>query len=142
MRSPEFVTRKISLAVARIKYGKQNELVLGNLDARRDWGMSSDFVDCYWRMLQQDKPDDYVVATGEHHSVEEFVRTAFDYVGLDYRKYLKVSSIYERPAEVEILCGNYTKALNNLGWQPLVHFNELVRIMVDADMKRVKDGIC
>lgn len=139
-RGIEFVTRKITHAVARIKLGKQDKLELGNLDAKRDWGFSGDYVEAMWLMLQQDKPDDYVVATGEMHSVREFVELAFKYAGIDnWEKYV-VSDHPEhtRPAEVDYLIGDYSKAKKVLGWEPKTSFNELVEMMVKADLEREK----
>ncbi|HUT10142.1 MAG TPA: GDP-mannose 4,6-dehydratase [Thermoguttaceae bacterium] len=137
-RGKEFVTRKITDAVARIKLGVQQKLKLGNLDAKRDWGFAGDYVQAMWMMLQQDAPDDYVVATGEAHSVRDFVALAFDRVGLDWQKYVETDPSLFRPAEVNVLRGDATKARTVLGWQPKVSFPELVRMMVDADLERVK----
>ncbi|MEJ5199265.1 MAG: GDP-mannose 4,6-dehydratase [Anaerolineae bacterium] len=133
-RGLEFVTRKISHGVARIKLGLANELRLGNLEARRDWGYAPDYVRAMWLMLQQDRPDDYVVATGETHSVREFCQEAFDYVGLDWEKYVVVDPKFYRPAEVDLLVGDASKAKRVLHWEPTVTFQQLVRIMVDADL--------
>ncbi len=133
-RGLEFVTRKISHAVARIKLGHQRELALGNLDAQRDWGFAGDYVDAMWRMLQQDEPDDYVVATGETHSVREFCELAFSHVGLDYHDHVVTDDRFMRPAEVDLLIGDATKARTTLGWEPKMSFPELVRTMVDADL--------
>ncbi len=133
-RGLEFVTRKITHAVARIKLGLQDELRLGNLDARRDWGYAPDYVHAMWLMLQQERPDDYVVATGETHSVREFCQVAFDRVGLDWEKHVVVDPKFYRPAEVDLLVGDPSKAGRVLGWEPSVTFQELVRIMVDADL--------
>lgn len=133
-RGIEFVTRKISNAVARIKLGLQSELRLGNTQARRDWGFAGDYVRAMWLMLQQDKPDDYVIATGETHSVAEFVEVAFDHVKLDSRKYVVIDPALQRPAEVDLLLGDPTKARDKLGWEPEVSFEQLVKMMVDADM--------
>lgn len=138
LRGKEFVTRKITDAVARIKHGVQRELRLGNLEARRDWGFAGDYVKAMWLMLQQPTPDDYVIATGEQHSVEEFVDLAFGHVGLDPKKYVEIDSSLLRPAEVNSLRGDASKALRELGWRPEVSFPELVRIMVEADLKRVE----
>lgn len=140
-RGETFVTRKISRAVARIKSGLQKELYLGNLEAKRDWGYAPDYVEGMWRMLQQEQPDDYVLATNETHSVREFVEIAFEHVGLDWNKYVQHDSRYERPAEVDLLIGDYSKAKQALGWQPKVLFKELVQIMVDADLKAINGGI-
>ncbi len=133
-RGLEFVTRKITHAVARIKLGLQDELRLGNLDARRDWGYAPDYVRAMWLMLQQDRPDDYVVATGETHSVREFCQVAFDRVGLDWEKHVVVDPKFYRPAEVDLLVGDASKAGRVLNWEPSVAFGDLVRIMVDADL--------
>jgi GDPmannose 4,6-dehydratase len=134
-RGENFVTRKITLAVAAIKKDRAKELRLGNLEARRDWGYAGDYVDAMWRMLQQDAPDDYVVATNETHSVQEFCEAAFAHAGLDWREFVKVDPRYFRPAEVDLLLGNPAKAKAQLGWEPKVTFRELVRMMVDADME-------
>ena len=136
-RGFEFVTRKISNAAAQIKLGLAKELRVGNLEAKRDWGFAGDYVRAMWLMLQQDKPDDYVVATGETHSVREFIESAFDYVGLDWKKYVKIDKQFYRPAEVHRLIGDYSKAKKKLGWRPKVKFEQLVRMMVDADLKSV-----
>jgi GDPmannose 4,6-dehydratase len=133
-RGENFVTRKITLGIAAIKKGTMKELRLGNLEARRDWGFAGDYVEAMWRMLQQDEADDYVVATGETHSVQEFCEEAFGHAGLDWKKYVKVDPKYFRPAEVDVLLGNPAKAKAKLGWAPKVGFKELVRLMVDADM--------
>ena len=133
-RGENFVTRKITMGVAAIKRGLATELRLGNLDAKRDWGFAGDYVDAMWRMLQRDRPDDYVVATGETHSVREFLEEAFSHVGLDWQKYVKVDPRYFRPAEVDVLQGDPQKARAALGWRPKVGFEDLVRLMVDADM--------
>ncbi|MHC4181488.1 MAG: GDP-mannose 4,6-dehydratase, partial [Planctomycetota bacterium] len=138
LRGKEFVTRKVTDAVARIKLGLQQELKLGNLDAMRDWGFAGDYVEAMWMMLQQEKPDDYVVATGEKHSVRELVELAFGHVGLGWRDYVQVDTKLLRPAEVNTLRGDATKAREVLGWQPQITFAELVRMMVEADLKRVK----
>ncbi len=134
-RGIEFVTRKITDAAVRIKLGLANELVLGNTAARRDWGFAGDYVEAMWLMLQQDKPDDFVIATGETHSVQEFVEAAFDHLGLDWSKYLKISDEYKRPADVELLMGDSSKARERLGWKPKVDFRELVKMMIESDMK-------
>jgi len=136
-RGLEFVSRKITDGVARIKLGLSEEVRLGNLDARRDWGYAGDYVRAMWMMLQQDTPDDYVVATGQTHSVRELVELAFSYVGLDWRRHVVVDPALVRPAEVDILCGDATKARTKLGWVPTVSFEELVRMMVEADIKRL-----
>jgi len=135
-RGKEFVTRKISDAVARIKLGTLKELRMGNLDAKRDWGFAGDYVRAMWLMLQQDKPEDFVVATGETHSVREFLEIAFSHVGLKYEDYVVIDPEFIRPAEVELLLGNPAKAKATLGWQPKVSFEQLVTMMVDADMDR------
>jgi GDPmannose 4,6-dehydratase len=139
-RGLEFVTRKITYHVAKIKLGLIDQLALGNLDARRDWGFAGDYVRAMWLMLQQDSPDDYVVATGETWSVEEFVRTAFEYVDLDWHDYVVQDPRFMRPAEVELLVGDPSKAGRKLGWEPKVSFAELVHMMVDSDMELVKTG--
>ena len=136
-RGKEFVTRKITDGVARIKLGVQEKLFLGNLDAMRDWGFAGDYVQAMWKMLQHDKPDDYVVATGEKHSVREFVELAFAHVGLDWQQYVEVDPKFFRPAEVNTLRGDASKAKKLLGWEPTVTFAQLVHGMVDADLKRV-----
>ena len=134
-RGENFVTRKITMGVAAIKQGRARELRLGNLEARRDWGYARDYVDAMWRILQRERPDDYVIATGETHSVREFCEEAFAYVGLDWRDFVKVDSKYFRPAEVDVLLGDASKARRELGWQPRVTFKELVRLMVEADLE-------
>lgn len=134
-RGETFVTRKITRAAARIKLGLQDALFMGNLDARRDWGYAKEYVEMMWLMLQQENPDDYVVATNETHSVREFVAEAFSILDLDWEKHVQHDSRYERPAEVDLLIGNPDKARRQLGWEPKVRFKELVRLMVDADMK-------
>jgi GDPmannose 4,6-dehydratase len=139
-RGLEFVTRKISHGVARIKLGLAHELRLGNLEARRDWGYAPDYVRAMWLMLQQDHPDDYVVATGETHSVREFCQEAFDYVGLDWEKYVAVDPKFYRPAEVDLLVGDPSKARRILHWEPTVTFQQLVRIMVDADLATLQQA--
>ncbi|MDH4359063.1 MAG: GDP-mannose 4,6-dehydratase [Candidatus Berkelbacteria bacterium] len=137
-RGLEFVTRKITDGVARIKLGLANELRLGNLDSKRDWGFAGDYVEAMWLMLQQNKPDDFVVGTGETHSVKEFCQIAFSRVGLDWKKYVKIDKKFWRPAEVDVLVSNPSKAKRVLGWKPKVKFRELVEMMVDADMSRLK----
>jgi GDPmannose 4,6-dehydratase len=134
-RGETFVTRKITRAVARIKHGLERKLYLGNLEARRDWGFAPDYVRAMWLMLQQDTPDDYVVGTGESHSVREFVELAFSCAGLDWRDHVEIDRRYRRPAEVDHLCADASKAGRVLGWKPSVAFPELVRLMVDADLK-------
>ncbi|WP_448337145.1 GDP-mannose 4,6-dehydratase [Chloroflexus aurantiacus] len=138
-RGLEFVTRKISHGVARIKLGLDEELRLGNLEARRDWGFAGDYVEAMWLMLQQDQPEDYVIATGETHSVREFCELAFGYVGLDYRDYVVIDQRFMRPAEVDLLIGDASKARQKLGWQPRTTFPELVQMMVEADLQLVKE---
>ncbi len=135
-RGFEFVTRKITNAVAEIKHGLSKELRLGNLDAKRDWGFAGDYVKAMWMMLQQDKPDDYVIATGETHSVGEFVELAFGYAGLDWKKFVIIDKNFYRPAEVNILQGDYSKAQNKFRWEPVVKFKKLVEMMTEADIKR------
>jgi GDPmannose 4,6-dehydratase len=137
-RGETFVTRKITRAVAHIKAGLQDKLFLGNLDAKRDWGYAKEYVEAMWLMLQQDQPDDYVVATGETHSVEEFLNEAFSHADLDWHKYVELDPKYLRPAEVDLLIGDASKAKAVLGWQPTTTFRELVRLMVDADLAAVK----
>jgi len=136
-RGLEFVTKKITDGVARIYHGMSKELRLGNLDAKRDWGFAGDYVRAMWLMLQQDKPDDFVIATGESHSVREFVELAFGEAGLDWKKYVKTDQRFMRPAEVEYLTGDYSKAKRVLGWEPNVRFEELVKMMVKADIERL-----
>jgi GDPmannose 4,6-dehydratase len=137
-RGPEFVTRKVSMAVARISRGLQDTLVMGNLDARRDWGFAADYVDAMWRMLQQDEADDYVVATGETHSIRELLDVAFARVGIeDWTPYVEQDPRFMRPAEVDLLVGDASKAAERLGWKPTVGFTELVHLMVDSDLARL-----
>ncbi|HUR14783.1 MAG TPA: GDP-mannose 4,6-dehydratase [Mycobacteriales bacterium] len=137
-RGPEFVTRKVSLAVARISRGLQDTLVMGNLDARRDWGYAADYVDAMWRMLQQDEADDYVVATGETHSIRELLDVAFARVGIDdWTPYVEQDPRFMRPAEVDLLVGDASKAAERLGWKPTVGFTELVHLMVDSDLAQL-----
>jgi len=143
MRGMEFVTRKITNAVARIKLGLQDKLVLGNLESKRDWGYAVDYVKAMWKILQQEKPDDYVVATGETHSVREFARLAFEEVDLNYEDYVVTDKVFIRPAEVDILIGDPTKAKARLQWKPTVSFEELIKIMVKSDIenwKKILDG--
>lgn len=140
-RGPEFVTRKVTDAVARIKLGMQHELRMGNLDALRDWGFAGDYVKAMWLMLQQEEPDDYVISTGETHSVRELLDTAFSYAGLDYRDYVVIDSEFVRPAEVDLLLGDCSKAKDRLGWELDVSFEQLIRMMVDEDVKRVRAEI-
>jgi GDPmannose 4,6-dehydratase len=140
-RGIEFVTRKITHEVARIKLGLSEELRLGNLDARRDWGFAGDYVKAMWQMLQVDEPADYVIATGATHSVEEFLELAFGHVGLDWREHVVQDPRFMRPAEVDLLVGDAGKAGRQLGWEPVVTFQELVRMMVDADLDLVESGV-
>jgi GDPmannose 4,6-dehydratase len=135
-RGLEFVTRKVTDGAARCKLGISRDLVLGNLEARRDWGFAGDYVDAMWRMLQQDEPDDYVVATGETWSVRRLCQLAFEAVGLDYLDFVKHDQKFERPAEVDLLVGDPTKAKDKLGWEPTVRFHQLVEMMVKADLER------
>lgn len=137
LRGIEFVTRKVTDAVARIKLGKQRELRLGNIDAKRDWGFAGDYVEAMWLMLQQDKADDYVVATGVTTTVREMCRIAFAHVGLDYQEHVMIDPAFFRPAEVEVLLGNPGKAERVLGWTPKTSLESLIRMMVEADLKRV-----
>ena len=137
-RGETFVTRKITRAIGKIKYGLQNVLYLGNLEAKRDWGYAKDYVEAMWMMLQQKEADDYVIATGEMHTVREFLEEAFDYAKLDWKKYVRIDKRYFRPLEVEMLQGDFTKARKKLGWKPKVGFKELVRLMVDEDMEDVR----
>jgi GDPmannose 4,6-dehydratase len=137
-RGKEFVTRKITDAAARIKLGLQKELFLGNLDAKRDWGFAGDYVRAMWLMLQQPKPEDYVVATGRNHSVREFCQAAFSHAGLDYLQYVKTDPKLVRPAEVDMLLGDPAKAKKELGWEPKVSFEEMVRMMVDSDLEHCR----
>jgi len=136
-RGQTFVTRKITRAIAEILAGRQQYLYLGNLEAKRDWGYAPEYVEAMWLMLQQDKPDDFVIGTGECHSVREFLEEAFRYAGLDYQNYVKIDPRYFRPTEAELLLADPAKARDKLGWEPKVSFKELVRIMVDADMEAV-----
>lgn len=143
-RGETFVTRKITKAAARIKLGLQDKLYLGNLDAKRDWGFAGDFVEAMWLMLQQDEPDDYVIATGETHAVRELLDAAFGLVELDWKKYVEIDPRYFRPAEVDLLIGDATKARTKLGWKPKVGFYDLIRMMVEADLERerqILDGL-
>ena len=140
-RGETFVTRKITRAATRIKVGLQDALYLGNMDAKRDWGYAKDYVEMMWLMLQQDEPDDYVVATGETHSVREFVEETFGLLGLDWQQFVKHDARYERPAEVDLLIGDPAKAKAKLGWEPRVTFKELVKIMVEADLKLAENEL-
>jgi len=135
-RGETFVTRKITKAVARIKLGKQNVLKLGNMDAYRDWGFAGDYVEAMWLMLQQDTPDDYVIATGETHTVREFVEATFELAGLDYKKYIEIDPRLYRPHEVPHLLGDSSKAQNKLGWKPKHTFKDLVKLMYEADLEK------
>jgi GDPmannose 4,6-dehydratase len=139
-RGLEFVTRKVTDGVARIKLGLARELRLGNLDAKRDWGFAGDYVRAMWLMLQQDEPDDYVVATGETHTVRDVVEEAFGHVGLDWRKHVVQDPALIRPAEVDLLIGDATKAREKLHWEPQVNFRSLIQLMVDADLRRLSQG--
>jgi len=136
-RGLEFVTRKVTDGVARIKLGLAKELRLGNLDAKRDWGYAKDYVEAMWLMLQQPEPDDYVIATGETHSVRDLVETAFRHVGLDWQEYVVTDPAFVRPAEVDLLIGDASKAKSKLGWTPKTTFRQLIELMVDADLKRL-----
>ena len=140
-RGFEFVTRKISLAVAKIKNNLQNELRLGNLDAKRDWGHARDYVEAMWLMLQQSNPEDFVIGTGEQHSVKEFLEIAFNHVGLNYQDYVKIDEAFFRPAEVETLLADPSNSKKKLKWKPKINFESLVKEMVEADLKNVKDKI-
>ncbi len=140
-RGLEFVTRKISHGVARIKLGLADNIILGNLDAKRDWGFAGDYVEAMWLMLQQEKPDDYVIATGENHSVQDFAQAAFKAAGIEnWRKYVKISKEYYRPAEVDFLIGNAQKANQTLKWKPTVSFDNLVKMMVDSDISLLRNN--
>ncbi|MDP3784937.1 MAG: GDP-mannose 4,6-dehydratase [bacterium] len=132
-RGEEFLTRKISLGVARIKAGLDKEITLGNLEARRDWGYAPEYVEAAWRMMQQEKPEDFVIATGENHSVKEFVEEAFNYAGLDWKRHVKIRSTQFRPRDVDVLIGDASKASKILGWQAQTKFKDLVKVLVDAD---------
>ena len=137
-RGIEFVTRKVTDGVARIKLGLSKEILLGNLDARRDWGFAGDYVEAMWRMLQRPSPEDYVIGTGQTHSVRDLVEAAFGHVGLDWRRHVKSDPRYMRPAEVDLLQADPSKARRELGWSPKVAFNELIAMMVDADLERLR----
>ena len=137
-RGETFVTRKITRAATRIKMGLQEKLYMGNLDAKRDWGYAKEYVEMMWVMLQQDHPDDYVVATNEAHSVKEFIQETFSLLDLDWEKYVDYDARYERPSEVDLLIGDPTKAKKQLGWEPKVKFKELVKIMTEADLELAK----
>jgi GDPmannose 4,6-dehydratase len=140
-RGETFVTRKITRALAQIKAGLQDKLYLGNLDSKRDWGYAKEYVEAMWLMLQQAEPDDYVIATNETHSVREFLEVAFDYVGLDWKKHVEIDPRYYRPAEVDLLIGDPTKARRKLGWEPKTKFVDLVKLMVDADIDLLKNHL-
>ena len=140
-RGLEFITRKVTNAAAKIKLGLSNELRLGNLDAKRDWGFTGDYVRAMWLMLQQDKPDDYVISTGITHSVRDLVQIAFDYVNLNWKDYVIVDPKFVRPAEVDLLLGDSTKAQKKLGWTPETSFEELIKMMIDADLEKVKNNL-
>lgn len=140
-RGETFVTRKITRALARIQAGLQEKLFLGNLDAQRDWGFAPDYTDAMWRMVQHDEPGDYVIATGEMHSVRDFLNAAGEHLGLDWEAHVEIDPRYYRPAEVDALCGDPTKAREELGWEPSVTFDELVHIMVDADVQELEDEL-
>jgi GDPmannose 4,6-dehydratase len=137
-RGETFVTRKITRAAAAIKLGLQDKLYLGNLDAKRDWGFAGDYVEAMWLMLQQDEADDYVIATGETHSVREFLDESFGHLDLDWQKHVEIDPRYYRPAEVDLLIGDATKARKKLGWEPKVTFRELAKMMVEADLRQIK----
>jgi GDPmannose 4,6-dehydratase len=137
-RGETFVTRKITRAVAHIKAGLQDKVYLGNLDAKRDWGYAKEYVEAMWLMLQQDQPDDYVIATNETHSVKEFLQVAFDHVGLDWEKHVEIDPRYYRPAEVDLLIGDASKAKQKLNWEPKTKFEELTKLMVDADVELLR----
>ena len=140
-RGHEFVTRKITSSLARVRLGLQDKIALGNIDASRDWGFAGDYVEAMWLMLQQAEPDDYVIATNETHSVREFLEVAFDYVGLDWKKHVEIDPRYYRPAEVDLLIGDPTKARRKLGWEPKTKFVDLVKLMVDADIDLLKNHL-
>lgn len=140
-RGATFVSRKITRGIARIRAGLQDKLFLGNLEAMRDWGYAPEYVEAMWRMMQLDEPEDFVVATGETHSVREFVESAFDYAGLDWQKFVEIDPAYFRPTEVDVLQGDACKAERAFGWRPKVKFNDLVRLMVEADWKLIQDQL-
>jgi GDPmannose 4,6-dehydratase len=140
-RGLEFVTRKVTHAAAAIKLGLADELPLGNMDAQRDWGYAKDYVEAMWLMLQQDEPDDYVIATGEAHSVQELVDISFDHLDLDPKQYVRIDERFMRPAEVDHLIGDYAKAKEKLGWEPRTSFEELVKLMVDSDVELLRSGV-
>ncbi|HEX7861932.1 MAG TPA: GDP-mannose 4,6-dehydratase [Verrucomicrobiae bacterium] len=138
-RGETFVTRKITRAIAHIKAGLQDKLYLGNLDSKRDWGYAKEYVEAMWLMLQQPEPDDYVIATNETHTIREFLDLSFSHAGLDWKKYVEIDPRYYRPAEVDLLIGDYSKAKKKLGWEPKTKFADLVRLMVDADIQLLRD---
>jgi GDPmannose 4,6-dehydratase len=140
-RGLEFVTRKVTDGVAKIKLGLADELRLGNLDARRDWGFAGDYVEAMWLMLQQNEPDDYVIATGETHTVQKLVEVAFNHAGLDWKKYVKLDPKFLRPAEVDLLIGDPAKAMQKLGWKPKVSFEQMIQMMVDSDVERLSSRV-
>jgi GDPmannose 4,6-dehydratase len=140
-RGKDFVTRKITRAAVRIKLGRQKELALGNIDAQRDWGYAGDYVEAMWRMLQHDQPDDYVIATGQTHSVRDFLDEAFGHLDLDWHDFVKTDTKFLRPSEVDTLCGDATKAREALGWEPKVDFASLVRMMIDHDMEQARNEL-
>ena len=140
-RGETFVTRKITRAVAHIKFDLQKKLFLGNLDAKRDWGFAKEYVEAMWLMLQQPEPDDYVIATNETHSIRECLEVAFSHAQLDWRKYVEIDPRYYRPAEVDLLIGDYSKAKAKLGWAPKTRFDDLIRLMVDSDIKLLEDRL-
>ena len=137
-RGETFVTRKITRAVAQIQAGLQDKLYLGNIEAKRDWGYAKEYVEAMWLMLQQDKADDYVISTNETHSVREFLEAAFGHVGLDWQRHVEIDPRYYRPAEVDLLIGDYAKAKRQLGWEPRTRFVDLVKLMVDADLELLR----
>jgi len=134
-RGENFVTRKVTMGIARILAGKEDHITMGNMDAQRDWGYAPEYVELMWKMLQADRPVDYVVGTGETHSVQDFIQAAFDYTGLDWRKYVRTDPRYLRPTEVDQLCADPARASKDLGWSPRVRFKELVKVMLDADIR-------
>jgi GDPmannose 4,6-dehydratase len=140
-RGETFVTRKITLAAARIKLGLQDKLLLGNLDAKRDWGFAGDYVEAMWLMLQQDRPDDYVIATGETHTVREFLHTVFDIAGLNTNEHVRIDQRLFRPHEVPVLLGSSTKARQELNWEPKVNFRQLAQMMYEEDYEKVSKDI-
>lgn len=140
-RGETFVTRKVTRAVGRIKAGLQPTVLLGNLDAQRDWGFAGDYVYAMWLMLQHERPDDFVIATGKSYSVRELCEVAFDHVGLDWQDYVRIDPRYKRPTEVDALCGDYSKAKRELGWEPRVSFHELIKMMVDSDLELARQEV-